>query len=170
MSELLVIGFKQQNRADEILPAISKLNRPEIMELEESTVITRDAKGDFQIKHKNKTIPLHQALQSFLGLLTCNLLVNAVSNKLGTPNPTLKNAIQHKQVPLEIREDFIREFNQFLQPNTSAIVLMGKKFDPAKLQQELKERDIHILHTQLPKGDVQKVRAAVEKELTGATR
>ena len=79
MSELIVVGFSGEHKADELLLELMKSEHDYRVNLEDAAVVIRKADGQVMVKHAHPLVYAMTAKGSFWGLLLGVLLLNPLA-------------------------------------------------------------------------------------------
>jgi uncharacterized membrane protein len=149
MSDLIVIGYPDENRAQQAWDEIVKLQNDYLMDLEDAAIIRRDEKGKLHV-----TTPTHHAVAwgtfsglfwgVLIGLLFIWPLAPLVSAAGGIMGAALGAAGD-----LGIKEDFKQRVQDLVQPGTSAILVILRKVTPDKFEEALRPYGGTVLRTSL---------------------
>jgi uncharacterized membrane protein len=158
MSTLVVIGFDNEFKAEEVRLALRRLQKDYLIDLEDAVVAVKDSKGK---------VKLHQAVNltaagvigggfwgSLIGLIFLNpLLGAAVGAAAGAASGALSD--------VGINDNFMKELASHLNPGTSALFVLVRKATPDKVLEELKGSGGKVLKTSLSHEDEEKLQAAL---------
>jgi uncharacterized membrane protein len=158
MSTLVVIGFDNEFKAEEVRLALRRLQKDYLIDLEDAVVAVKDSKGK---------VKLHQAVNltaagvigggfwgSLIGLIFLNpLLGAAVGAAAGAASGALSD--------VGINDNFMKELASNLNPGTSALFVLVRKATPDKVLEELKGSGGKVLKTSLSHEDEEKLQAAL---------
>src|SRR6266702_526483 len=124
MSDLIVIGYPDENRAQQAWDEIVKLQNDYHVDLEGASIIRRDEKGKLHL-----TTRTHHALAGAAG--------GIMGAALGAAGD------------LGIKEDFKQRVQDLVQPGTSAILVILRKVTPDKFEEALRPYGGTVLRTSL---------------------
>jgi uncharacterized membrane protein len=167
MSELVVVGFKGQDTADQVLNKLRELQKEYLVDLEDAVVVVRDAKGKVRIKQALPMVRLGAmsgaAWGGFFGILVGLLFLNpllgwATGLAMGAAAGALSGALSD----YGINDDFIKDLGKTLEPGTSALFMLVRRVNVDKVLPELKPFGGRILRTSLTNEQEQRLRAALE--------
>lgn len=142
MAELIVVGFDDPHEADRALTELSRLQREYLVDLEDAVVAIRAPDGKLRLKQSVDLVGAGAATGglwgamwgSLVGLLFLNPLLGLVTGAaFGLGSGALSGAL----ADYGINDDFIRSIGQTLQPNSSALFVLVRKFQPEKVLAEL---------------------------------
>jgi uncharacterized membrane protein len=159
MSTLVVIGYDNEFKAEEVRLALRKLQKEYLIDLEDAVVAVKDANGK---------VKLHQAVNlaaagaigggfwgSLIGLIFLNpLLGAAVGAAAGAASGALND--------LGINDTFMKELASHLKSGSSALFVLVRKATPDKVLEELKGSGGKVLKTSLSHEDETKLQAALD--------
>lgn len=168
MSTLVVIGFKDEFRAEEVRLALAKMQIEQLITLEDAVVVTKNDKGKVKLNQSVNLTAAGAASGSFWGLLVGLLFLNPLLGVVvGTASGGLSGALQD----LGINDDFMRELGQTFEPGTSALFLLVRQVTTDKVLERLKPHlaDATILQTSMTKDDEASFREAFEKAKAGVS-
>ncbi|MBW2635207.1 MAG: DUF1269 domain-containing protein [Deltaproteobacteria bacterium] len=148
MSDLVVIGFKDEHTAFEMRAALVKLQKEYLIEMEDVVVVTKDEKGK---------VKLHQAMNltaagavggSFWGMLVGLLFLNPL---VGAAVGAGAGALSGKLSDYGIEDNFMKQLGETFQSGNSALCVLVRKATPDKVQDQLKEFNGNVIKTSLTK-------------------
>lgn len=161
MSDLIVIGFDDEFKADEVLLEMRKLEKEHLIDLEDAVVVVRDQKGKVKLKQSHNLVTAGAAGGGFWGLLIGVLFLNPLA---GVLVGTAAGALGGLMKDIGIDDDFIKDLGQTIQPGTSALFILTRKVTPDKVMGEVRRLKGKVLRTSLSKEDEDKLKVAVESE------
>ena len=160
MSDLIVVGFDNELKADEVLHKLGEMQKEHLVDLEDGVVVIKNQKGKVKIKQAYDLVT-SGALSggvwgSLLGLLFLHPLLGVAA---GLASGALSGAL----TDVGINDDFIKELGETIEPGTSALFLLVRKATPDKVLEELRPYGGKLIQTSLSKSDEASLRAALEK-------
>jgi uncharacterized membrane protein len=164
MSDLIVIGFNDEFKADEVLLKLAKMQQEHLVDLEDAVVAVKNQKGKLKVKQTLDTMTAGAAGGSLWGLLIGLLFLHPL---LGVTAGIIGGAISGALTDVGVNDDFIREIGKTLEPGTSAIFILVRKVTPDKVLEELKPFGGKVLRTSLSNVDEAKLKAALEQAQAG---
>ena len=159
--EMIVVSFANENKADEVLDTIKKMEDKAVVDLKSGAVVVRDASGKVTIKETNDFDAKQGAIGGaiaggLLSLLGGSLIKGAILGAAG-------GAIAGKVIDLGLDDDFLQEIGDSLETASSAVVAL---VDFDQVDQAMEELDQFaggtILHHTLSDDVYDKLSAAVE--------
>lgn len=160
MSDLIVIGFKDEFKADEVLIDLRKLEREYLIDLEDAAIVIRNKEDKIKIKQTQELVGSGALTGSLWGLLIGFIFINPL---LGWAVGAAVGALSGALTDIGIDDNFIREIGQTLKPGTSAIFVLVRKSTPDKVLDDLSQFEGKVLRTSLSKEDETKLQAALSK-------
>jgi uncharacterized membrane protein len=149
MSDLIVIGYPDEDTAENVWRELVKLQRDYLVDLEDAAIIRRDSKGKLHV-----TTPAHHAVAwgslsglfwgTLIGLLFLFPLAPAVGVVGGVMGAALGAAGD-----LGIKGDFKERVQNLVQPGTSALLVIVRKVTPDRFLEALRPYGGTVLQTSL---------------------
>jgi uncharacterized membrane protein len=167
MSELVVVGFKGQDTADQVLNKLRELQKEYLVDLEDAVVVVRDAKGKVRIKQAVPLVRLGAASGAawggLFGLLVGLLFLNPLLGWLtGLAVGAGAGALSGALADYGINDDFIKNLGKTLEAGSSALFILVRRVNAEKVLPELKPFGGTILRTSLTNEQEQRLKAALE--------
>jgi len=160
MSDLIVIGFNDESKADEVIIDLRKLEREYLIELEDAAIVIRDKEGKVKVKQTQELTATGALSGGFWGLLFGFIFLNPI---LGWVVGTAAGAISGAMTDIGIDDNFIREIGNTIKPSSSAIFFLIRKATPDKVLEDLSKFEGTILRTSLSKENEAKLQAVLTK-------
>ena len=158
MSTLVVVGYDDPYKAEEIRLKLRKLQSEYLLDLEDAVVAVKDEKGKIKL-HQAVNLTAAGALSggfwgSLIGLIFLNPLLGfAVGATAGAASGALTD--------VGINDDFMRELAATMSSGSSTLFVLVKKSTPDKVLEELKGTGGRVLKTSLSHEDEAKLQAAL---------
>ncbi len=158
MSTLVVIGYDDPFKAQEVRLTLAKMQKDYLIDLEDAVVAVKDENGK---------VKLHQAVNltaagavggGFWGTLVGLIFLNPL---LGLAVGATAGAVSGALTDVGIDDKFMKELAGQMNPNTSALFILVRKATPDKVLEEVKGSGGHILKTSLSHDDEAKLQAAL---------
>jgi uncharacterized membrane protein len=159
MSDLIVIGFKDEFKADEVLLDLRKLEREYLIDLEDAVIVIRNKEGKVKIKQTQELVTSGALEGGFWGLLLGLIFFHPMLAIVGVAAGAISGALSD----IGIDDNFIREIGNTIESGTSAIFVLVKKSTPDKVLDELSKFEGKVLRTSLSKEDEVKLQAVLTK-------
>lgn len=159
MSDLVVIGFDDENTAFDMRAALARLQKNYLIDMEDVVVVTKDEKGKIKLHQAASLTAAGAVSGSFWGMLIGLLFLNPL---LGAAVGAGAGAISGKLADLGINDEFMKELGETFQPGSSALFILIRKATPDKVLEELKGFKGRILKTSLTKDEEEELRQALK--------
>ncbi|MBV9390232.1 MAG: DUF1269 domain-containing protein [Chroococcidiopsidaceae cyanobacterium CP_BM_ER_R8_30] len=160
MSDLIVVGFKDEFKADEVLLELSKLQREHLIDLEDAAVVIRNQKGKVRIKQAQELVTSGALSGGLWGLLLGFIFFSPL---LGWAVGAAAGALSGGLTDIGIDDDFIREIGNTIEPGTSAIFVLVRQATPDKVLAEISQFGGKVIRSSLSKADEDKLQEALTK-------
>jgi uncharacterized membrane protein len=154
MSDLIVIGYPDEQTAARVWDQLTRLQRDYLVDLEDAAIIRRDRKGRLHI-----TTPAHHAVAwgtlsglfwgFLIGLIFLFPLGPIAGAGLGLAGGLAGVGIG-TAADLAIEDTFKRQVQDLAQPGTSAILVVVRKVTMDKFLEALRSYGGTVLRTSLP--------------------
>ena len=167
MSDLVVIGFENTQKAEEVLWQLRSLKRQPLIDLEDAVVVVRDEQGEIHLKqsinltHYDTSTGLLSGglLGTFVGMLFLN---PAAGLLIGTMIGAGAGALSGSLTDYGIPDDFIMSLGETIPLNSSALFILARKVEPEKILAEIGEIKGKVLRTNLSQDQEQRLKEALE--------
>lgn len=159
MSNLVVIGFDDQQKAEEVRLALLKMQKDYLIDLEDAVVAVKNQEGKIKL-HQAVNLTAAGALSggfwgSLIGLLFLNPLLGAA---VGASAGAVSGAL----TDVGIDDQFMKELAASLQPGSSVLFVLVRKSTPDKVLEELSRYKGKVLKTSLSHEDEAKLQTALD--------
>jgi uncharacterized membrane protein len=161
MSNLVVIVYDDQERANIVRQAIGHGQGEGFIKLDDSAVVEKDAQGKVHVHNEvDRGIKVGAASGSFIGL--------AIGALFGGPIGLLivgglSGALVGKLADMDIDKDFIKSVTDALEPDTSALFFLVREANPDYAIAAVRQYGGTLYDTTLPKEAEDELRAALER-------
>ena len=157
MSTLVVIGYDDPFKAQEVRLTLAKLQKDYLIDLEDAVVAVKDDKGKVKL-HQAVNLTAGGAVSGgFWGSLIGLIFLNPL---LGFAVGAATGAISGALADLGIDDKFMKELAGQITPGSSALFVLVRKSTPDKVLDEIKGTGGKILKTSLSHDDEAKLQAA----------
>lgn len=160
MSTLVVVGYKDIHKAEEVRLQLWKLQRDYLLDLEDAVVVVKNDQGEVKL-HQAVNLTSAGALSggfwgSLIGLMFLNPLLGLV---VGASAGAVSGAL----TDIGIDDNFMKELGATMTPGSSSlfVLLRNPTAAPDKVLEELKGTGGTILKTSLSHEDEAKLQAAL---------
>ena len=145
MSDLIVIGFKDEFKADEVLIDLRKLELEYLIDLEDAAIVVRNKEGKVKVKQTQELVASGALNGGFWGLLIGLMFFQPLLGILGVAVGALSGAL----TDVGIDDDFIQELGNTIELGTSAIFILVRKSTPDRVLEDLSKFEGKVLKTSL---------------------
>lgn len=158
MAQLIIVGYQDMHKAEEVRTTLLKLQREYLLDLEDAVVVTKKKDGKIQIRQAIN-LPLLGAFEgTFWGALIGLLFLSPL---LGAAVGAASGAITGALADVGINDDFIKQVAQTLQPGASALFVLVRQATPDKVLEHLQGTGGTIIKTSLSHEDEAKLQAVL---------
>jgi uncharacterized membrane protein len=173
MADLVVIGFENPQKAEEVLWRLRSLKRQHLIDLEDAVVVVRDEQGEINLKqsinltHYDTSAGLLSGglLGTFVGMLFLNPAAGLlIGSMIGAGAGALSGSLSDYGIP----DDFIRSLAETIPVNSSALFILARKVQPEKILAELSDVKGKVLRTTLSPDQEKRLREALAAPTTGS--
>jgi uncharacterized membrane protein len=168
MSDLVVVAYKGEDTADQVLNKLRELQKEYLVDLEDAVVAVRDKNGKVRIK---QAVPLVRtgavsgaAWGGLFGLLVGLLFMNPLLGWLtGLAAGAGAGALSGALADYGINDDFIKSLGKSLEPGTSALFALVRRVNFDKVLPELRPFGGTILKSSMSNDQEERLRKALEQ-------
>ena len=160
MSILIVVGYKDIHKAEEVRLQLGKLQRDYLLDLEDAVVVVKSDKGKVKVNQAFNLTAAGAMSGGFWGSLIGLMFLNPL---LGLAVGASAGAVSGALTDVGIDDKFMKELGATLTPGSSAlfVLLRNPSTAPDKVLDELKGTGGTILKTSLSHEDEAKIQAAL---------
>src|SRR5215813_12769273 len=158
MSTLVVVGYDDQFKAEEVRLKLWKMQKDYLIDLADAAIAVKDQSGK---------VKLHQAVNltaagavggGFWGALIGLIFLNPL---LGMAVGATAGAVSGALTDLGIDDKFMKELATTMKPGSSVLFVLVRKATPDKVLEEIKGSGGKVLRTSLSHDDEAKLQAAL---------
>lgn len=164
MSDLIVIGYDDEFKAEEMRTKLRKMQRDYLIDVEDAVVAVKKANGKVQL-HQAVSLPAFGAFEGgFWGLLVGLLFFSPI---LGWAAGAATGAVTGALADIGINDDFMKQLSSTLKPGGSALFILVRKVTADKVLEEITGSGGTVLKTSLSHEKEEKLKealAAAKKE------
>jgi uncharacterized membrane protein len=160
MSNLVVIGFDNEDSAFEMRAELAKLQKEYLIEMEDVVVVTKNDKGKIKLHQATNLTASGAVGGTFWGMLIGFIFFNPL---LGAAVGAGAGALSGKLYDIGIGDSFIKELGETFTPQSSALFVLVRKATPDKVLEALKGFEGKVLKTSLSADKEDTLREALEK-------
>jgi uncharacterized membrane protein len=158
MSTLVVVGYDELFKAEEVRIQLQKLQREYLIDLEDAVVAFKDDKGRIKLDQAVNLTAKGAVSGGFWGALIGLIFLNPL---LGWAMGATAGAVSGALTDVGINDNFMKELAATMAPGSSALFVLVRKSTPDKVLEELKGTGGRILKTSLSNEDEAKLQAAL---------
>jgi uncharacterized membrane protein len=161
MSTLVAVIFKDETTAFDMRAALLKMEKEYLIDLEDSVVVTRDAKGRAKLDQAVNLTAAGAVGGGFWGMLIGMVFLNPL---LGAAMGASMGALSGKLNDLGLNDQMMKDVGKSLEPGTSALFVLIRKVTADKVLEGLKEfaGKGKVFQTSLSKDSEAALREALE--------
>ena len=158
MSTLVVIGYPELHKAEEVRLTLIKLQRDYLIDLEDAVAAVKDANGKIKLHQAINLTAAGAASGGFWGMLIGLIFLNPL---LGFAAGAAAGAASGALRDVGINDQFMKDLAATMTPNSSALFVLVRKSTPDKVLEEVKGTGGTILKTSLSDEDEAKLQAVL---------
>ncbi len=158
MSTLVVIGYNDPYKAEEVRLKLRKLQSEYLIDLEDAVVAVKDATGKVKLHQAVNLTAAGAVSGGFWGSLIGLIFLNPL---LGLAVGATAGAVSGALTDVGINDDFMKDLAATMTNGSSALFVLVRKATPDKVLEEIKGTGGKILKTSLSHDDEAKLQAAL---------
>ena len=158
MSTLVVIGYDDPFKADEVRLTLMKMQKDYLIDMEDAVVAVKDQKGKVRLHQAVNVTAAGAVSGGFWGALIGLMFLNPV---LGMAVGATAGAVSGALTDVGIDDKFMKELAATMSPGSSALFVLVRKATPDKVLDEITGTGGKILKTSLSHDDEAKLQAAL---------
>jgi uncharacterized membrane protein len=160
MSILIVVGYQDIHKAEEVRLQLGKLQRDYLLDLEDAVVVVKNDKGKVKVNQAFNLTAAGAMSGGFWGSLIGLMFLNPL---LGLAVGASAGAVSGALADVGIDDNFMKELAATMTPGSSSlfVLLRNPSAAPDKVLEELKGTGGTILKTSLSHEDEAKIQAAL---------
>jgi uncharacterized membrane protein len=160
-STLAVIKFDDENGADAMREELGRLQKQELIKLDDAAVVVRRADGKVKVKQATSLVGAGALGGAFWGMLIGLLFFMPW---LGMAVGAASGALGGKMQDIGVDDDFIKQVGAAIQPGQSALFVLVREATTDKVLEALRPYGGEIIHTNLSTEDEARLKAAFGAE------
>jgi len=158
MSTLVVIGYDDPFKAQEVRLMLVKMQKDYLIDLEDAVVAVKDEKGKVKLHQAVNVTAAGAVSGGFWGTLVGLIFLNPL---LGLALGATAGGVSGALTDVGIDDKFMKELAGDMNPNSSVLFILVRKATPDKVLEEIKGTGGHVLKTSLSHEDEAKLQAAL---------
>lgn len=163
MSTLVVVGYNDLHKAEEVRLTLRKLQRDYLIELEDAVVATKDASGKVKLHQAVNLTAAGAVSGGFWGTLIGMIFLNPI---LGMAVGATAGAVSGTLTDLGINDKFMKDLADTMTPGSSVLFVLVRKSTPDRVLEELAGTGGTILKTSLSNEAEARLQAALDAPKT----
>lgn len=160
MSHLVVIGYDDVHKAEEVRLELVKLQHEYLIDMEDAVVVVKKPDGKIKL-NQAVNLAAYGAFQgTFLGMLIGILFLSPL---LGAMLGAASGAISGALSDAGINDQFMKELGETLKPGTSALFVLVRSATPDKVSEKLQGTGGKVLKTSLSHENEEKLQKVLDE-------
>jgi uncharacterized membrane protein len=160
MSDLIVVAYEDQYKAEEVRLTLMRLQRDYLIDLEDAVVAVKKDEGKVKLHQVHNVTASGAVGGGFWGLLIGLLFLHPL---LGFAVGAGTGAVAGALADVGINDNFMKELADTLKPGSSALFVLVRKATPDKVLDELRGAGGKVIRTSLSKEDEQRLQSALDE-------
>jgi uncharacterized membrane protein len=163
MSSLVAVVFEDEITAFEMRTALMRMQKENLIDLEDSVVVTRNAKGKVKLDQATNLTAAGAIGGGFWGMLIGLVFLNPL---LGAAVGATAGALSMRNKDIGVSNEMTRDVGQSLKPGTSALFVLVRRATVDKVLDGLKSfaGKGKVFQSSLTKDDEATLREALEQQ------
>lgn len=157
MADLIVLAFETEDGALEVRDELIKLQKQQLIELEDAAVVIRPVEGKPKVKQVGSLAGAGALGGAFWGMLIGLLFF---APWLGLAIGAVTGAVAGGLTDVGVDDKFIKDVGNTIEPGHSALFLLVRKVTPDKVLDHVKQYHPTVLQSSLSEEDEAKLREA----------
>jgi uncharacterized membrane protein len=158
MATLVVIGYENELKAEEVRVALLKLQREYLVDVRDAVVVVRDENGKVRLRQMYNLTTAGAAAGGFWGMLVGMLFLNPL---FGMAVGAAWGAVSGKLRDVGIDDNFMKSMADAIKPGTAALCMLVHQMTPDKVIEDLQQFGGTVIKTNLSHEDEGKLRTAL---------
>lgn len=159
MSDLIVVSYDTEDKANQIRAKLMQLSKEYLIELEDAVVAVKKEDGKVKLQQMYNLTAGGAISGGFWGLLIGTIFLSplfgmAIGAGAGAVGGALSDA--------GLNDDFMKQLAATFMPGTSLLFVLVKKITPDKVMAELKGTGGKVIKTSLTHESEEKLQAALD--------
>jgi uncharacterized membrane protein len=163
MPNLVVITFEGEDEADKVREAVRQLQKRDLISLDDSAVVVKDANGKIQVRNEvDRGVKVGAIGGGLLGLMLGFIFFPLGGLIIGT----LGGALVGQMTDLGVDQKFVKDVEASLAPGSSAIFLIVRSGDPNAALTALRPFKGTLYHTSFSTDTEENLRRVLSRRFT----
>lgn len=159
MSNLVVIGFDDLHKAEEVRLALFKMQKDYLIDIEDAVVAVKGQDGKIKLHQVHNLTAAGAVSGGFWGSLIGLIFLSPL---LGAAVGAAAGAVSGALGDIGIDDNFMKELSAQLEAGHSALFVLVRKATPDKVLEELSRFEGKVLHTSLTHEKESQLQAALD--------
>lgn len=160
MSDLIVIVYPSEEKAEEVRKRLFELQKEYLIQLSDAVIATRNEAGNVKLNQIVNTTAAGAVSGSFWGLLIGVLFLNPL---VGAAAGAAAGALGGALTDVGIEDPFMKKLAESIQPGSAALFLLIREMTADKVLAAIKGYGGVVLKTSLDETKEQVLRDALQK-------
>jgi len=166
MATLLVIGYENEIKAEEVRLALIKAQKEYLVDLADAVVVVRDPNGKVKLRQMYNLTAAGAISGGFWGSLMGLIFLNPLFGMaVGAAAGALSGALSD----VGLDDGFMKKLAETLKPGTAALCVLIRSMTPDKVTEEIQKFGGTVIKTNLCHENETKLREALSKVQSSAT-
>jgi uncharacterized membrane protein len=158
MSTLVVIGYENEVKAEEVRLALLKMQQTYLIDLADAVVVVRDEQGKIRLHQWHNLTAAGAASGGFWGMLVGMLFLNPL---FGLAIGAGAGAISGALSDVGIDDKFMKDLAETLKPGTAALCVLIRQMTEDKVVAEIQKFGGKVIKSNLSNENEAKLQAAL---------
>lgn len=164
MATLLVIGYENELKAEEVRLALLKLQKDYLIDVADAVVVVRDANGKVKLRQLYNLTASGAASGGFWGMLMGLIFLNPL---FGFAIGAAAGAVSGALSDVGIDDGIMKQLAETLKPGTAALCVLVRQMTADKVTEELQKFGGTVIKTNLCHENEAKLQSALASVQTG---
>lgn len=160
MSELVVIVYPNEAKAEEMRKRLFELQKEYLLELEDAVIAVKTEDNTVKLNQLMNTTAVGAASGGFWGLLIGSLFLMPI---LGAAVGAASGALGGALTDYGIKDDFMKDLAGSIQPGSAALFVLIRKMTADKVLEQMRGTGGVVLKTSLDRTKEQALRDALSQ-------
>jgi len=159
MSDLIVVGYDDEHKAEEVRLRLIKMQHEYLVDLEDAVVAVRNQAGEVKLHQIHNLTTAGAISGGFWGALIGLIFLSPL---IGAAIGAAAGAVGGALTDIGIDDNFMKELAGTLKPGSSVLFVLVRKMTVDKVLEQLHGTGVKILKTSLSHDDEAKLQGALD--------
>jgi uncharacterized membrane protein len=159
MSELIVIAYPEEDRAEKVMSAMLSLQKDEFISLADAVCVSKNKHEKVRLHQSQRKTGEGAAWGAAAGLIAGSIFLTPL---FGAGVGALIGGVAGRKVDIGLPDEFVKQVSTQLKPQSSALVLVVKAADKQVLMPVLQAQGGVVLSSTLNPENEAKLQAALD--------